>query len=299
MGNGWGFRERWVDVHWYALVTMPKISIVTPSYNQGEFLEDTILSVLDQGYPNLEYLLLDGGSTDNSVEIIRKYETHITSWRSHADDGQAAALREGFENATGEILNWLNSDDLLATGALQAVAELYIECGPDVVVAGGCRVFGDSQESVVHWPSFQSEFNTPEPMPVSEMLDMTMHWFPGEFFYQPEVFFPASAYRSVGGIDPTIFYTMDYDLWIRLALAGLRVVVTNRTLAEYREHPGQKTADLASLHRQMVDTANRYLDDDQVGLSRARRALLATSNRLALHRVSRRGVSLIRGLINV
>lgn len=281
------------------MTTLPRISIVTPSFNQGDFLEETIQSVLDQGYPNLEYLILDGGSTDNSVEIIKKYEDHLASWRTHADDGQAAALREGFENASGEILNWLNSDDLLTPEALFAVAETYIEHGPDVVIAGGCRVFGAKQEPVEHWPSFQSEFNLPEPMPVHQMLDMAVHWFPGEFFYQPEVFVPAKAYRTVGGIDPTIFYTMDYDLWMRLALASVQVVVVDRVLAAYREHPGQKTADLTSLHRQMIDTANRYLDADQVDLSRSRRAVLATSNRLSLNRTTRRGVALMRKLLDV
>lgn len=277
----------------------PRITIVTPSFNQGVFLEETILSVLKQGYPNLEYIILDGGSKDNSVEIIEKYQSHLAFWRSHPDDGQAAALREGFENATGEILNWLNSDDLLAPGALRTVAGAYLEYGPDVVVAGGCRVIGATQQPVEHWPSFQTEFNVPEPMPIREMLDMTMHWFPGEFFYQPEVFFPASAYRQVGGIDATIFYTMDYDLWMRLALAGLRVVVVPETLAEYREHPGQKTADLTSLHRQMVETANRYLKDKQTGLSRSERVLLAASNRLALHRGSQKGVATLRKLFDV
>jgi glycosyltransferase involved in cell wall biosynthesis len=281
------------------VTNLPRITIITPSFNQGAFLEETVLSVLDQGYPNLEYMILDGGSADESVEIIEKYQRHLASWRSHPDDGQAAALREGFDIASGEIMNWINSDDVLAPGALHTVAEAYLEHGPDVVVAGGCRVFGATSVPAEHWPSFQSEFNVPEPMPIRAMLDMTMHWFPGEFFYQPEVFFPASAYRQVGGIDPTIFYTMDYDLWMRLALAGLHVVVMPKTLAEYREHPGQKTADLTSLHRQMVETANRYLKEGQTGLSRSERALLAASNRLALRRGSRKGVATLRKLLDV
>lgn len=280
-------------------MTQPKISIVTPAYNQGEFLEETILSVLDQGYPNLEYMILDGGSTDNSVEIIRRYEPYLAHWRSAKDRGQAAALREGFARASGEILNWLNSDDRLTAGALANVAATYVEHGPHVIVAGGCRVFGAAQEPVEHWPRFQSAFDVPEPLPIAMMLDMAMHWFPGEFFYQPEVFFPASAYREVGGIDPTIHYTMDYDLWMRMALAGLQVVVTKTTLAEYRDHPGQKTSDLAALHRQMVETANRYLADGRTGLSQPRRRMLAVSNSLSVHRVTRRGVSAVRRLLNV
>jgi glycosyltransferase involved in cell wall biosynthesis len=279
-------------------VIHPKFSIVTPSYNQGEYLEEAILSVLDQRYPNLEYMVLDGGSTDNSIQIIKKYERHLTHWRSHPDDGQSAALREGFDLSSGEILNWLNSDDRLTQDALATVASAYVEHGPDIVVTGGCRVFGSEQEPVDHWPRFQRTFNAPEPLPVPLMLDMAKHWFPGEFFYQPEVFLPASGYREVGGVDPTIYYTMDYDLWMRLALAGANIVVTKTVLAEYREHPGQKTSDLTALHRQMIETANRYLVDGRTGLSPSRRRMLAISNSLSTTPPLRRGVAVLRGLLD-
>jgi glycosyltransferase involved in cell wall biosynthesis len=103
----------------------PKISIVIPSYNQGKYLEETILSVINQNYPNLEYVIIDDGSTDNSVEIIKKYEKYLTYWVSEKDNGQSDAINKGLKKCTGEIFNWLNSDDYLETNALFKIAEAY------------------------------------------------------------------------------------------------------------------------------------------------------------------------------
>lgn len=124
---------------------LPKISIVTPSFNQGKYLEKTILSVLEQDYPNLEYIIIDGGSTDNSVEIIKKYEKHLAYWVSEPDRGQSHAINKGFGHATGEILGWLNSDDYYAPGAPQAIAEAFL-ANPDVgaIVGAGEFLFEDT-----------------------------------------------------------------------------------------------------------------------------------------------------------
>jgi glycosyltransferase involved in cell wall biosynthesis len=107
------------------MTTYPKISIVTPSFNQGRFIEKTILSVIEQDYPNLEYIIIDGGSTDESVEVIKKYDQHLAYWVSEPDRGQSHAINKGFERATGEIFGWLNSDDWYHPGALKAVAEAF------------------------------------------------------------------------------------------------------------------------------------------------------------------------------
>ena len=114
----------------------PRISIVTPSFNQGRFLERTILSVLNQNYPNLEYIVMDGGSTDESVEIIKKYENYLAYWISEKDNGQSDAIKKGFQKSTGEILAWLNSDDIYLSGALRGVAGFFRDGKGTEVVYG-------------------------------------------------------------------------------------------------------------------------------------------------------------------
>src|SRR5262245_36429428 len=106
-------------------LTLPRISLVTPSYNQAEFLDECIDSVLSQNYPNLEYIIMDGGSTDRSVEIIKKYERHLSYWRSQPDNGQYAAINEGFQHSTGEIMTWLNSDDVFHPLSFETVVEIF------------------------------------------------------------------------------------------------------------------------------------------------------------------------------
>ncbi len=116
----------------------PRITIVTPSYNQGQYIEETILSVINQDYPNLEYIIIDGGSSDNTVEIIKKYSDRITYWISEKDNGQAHAINKGFRKATGDILNWLNSDDQLQPGALKIIAQRFGESPEGVMIP--CRI---------------------------------------------------------------------------------------------------------------------------------------------------------------
>lgn len=280
-------------------MSFPRITVVTPSYNQGHFLEQTILSVLSQGYPNLEYMVLDGGSTDHSRGIIERYANNLTFWRSSPDLGQAAAIQEGFNRSSGDVLSWLNSDDTLAPGALYHVAEAWALHGPEVAITGGCHVLSESTSGPPHFPHFQVGFNRPEPLPLRRLLDLGAHWLRGAFFYQPEVFFPRTSYMSVGGIDPSMHYTMDYDLWVRLALAGTHIVVLPQILASFRQHADQKTADWDAVHRQLVETANRYLKDGHIPLSRAQRILLASSNRTSLHPLPHQAQTIIRGLLGV
>ena len=243
----------------------PRITIVTPSFNQSAYIRETIESVLSQGYSNLDYMVLDGGSTDGSVEIIREYEKELSFWRSFPDEGQTSALIEGFDRADGEILAWLNSDDVLEPGALSAVADAWDQFGPGVIVTGGCRVFEEGPDSI-HWPSF-IEQNQSKPIPIDKLLNLGKNWLTGDFFYQPETFFPAAEYRAVGGLNSTFYFAMDYDLWVRLAIHGTSIVNLDTTIAGFRKHPEQKTALRHQVRAELIETANKYLEGEGTKLS--------------------------------
>lgn len=180
----------------------PKISIVTPSYNQGEFLEETIRSVLLQGYPNLEYFIIDGGSTDQSVEIIRKYESYLTSWVSEKDGGQSDAIAKGFAQSSGEIFAWLNSDDLLAPGAVFTAA-LYLSKFKNIGMVYGDRCIIDENSRLISVRRY---------LPFVRWQLRFMSGIP-----QETAFWRSDIYREVGGIDSTLSFAMDYDLWWKLS----------------------------------------------------------------------------------
>jgi len=207
----------------------PKVSIVTASYNQSMFIEETIRSVLLQGYPNLEYMILDGGSTDGSVDIIRTYEGHLEYWISQKDAGQAAAIQTGFERSTGEVLGWLNSDDFLFPEALGAVGEFFMhnpECG--WVVGDGVQI--DAQGKI-----FRKDYAL-KPNHRS-LLYRSMRG-----CLQPATFWRREPYICVGGINSSLVYSMDYDLFLRLARVS-KVGKIRRVLATLRLH-----ADCKSVH---------------------------------------------------
>lgn len=203
----------------------PRISIVTPSYNQGQFIEETIRSVLLQGYPNLEYIIIDGGSTDGSVEIIRKYAPWLTYWVSEPDRGQADAIEKGLAMATGAIFNWINSDDLLTPGALFAIAHAFEATD---AVGGGVANFGNGTEGVV-W--FQRNLSA---------RGLILHS-KGVIFHQPGLWLRRDNVRACGGIDDTLHYAFDRDLIIRYLHLFPRVVYVDEILARFRLHPGSKT----------------------------------------------------------
>ena len=203
-----------------------RISVVTPSYNQGQFLEETIRSVCQQNYPNLEYSVLDAGSTDGTIEILRKYEAQFSFWRSEADEGQAAAINEGFRRASGDILCWLNSDDLHGATTLETVARLMgSSLEEPVVLYGGCEMFDDrtSRREVRPAMPFSREF--------LETVD---------FLDQPSVFWTRRAWEMVGPLDETLHYGFDWE-WFLRASKVCRFVATNALLSRYRLHTTHKT----------------------------------------------------------
>jgi len=219
----------------------PKISVVTVSFNQGAYLEETIRSVLDQNYPNLEYIVVDGGSTDGSVEIIRKYSDRLAWWVSEKDEGQSQALNKGFAKSTGTILTWLNSDDRLAPGSLFTVAQQFLLHDPDLV-AGRCARVTDREPQPHHVHRSVLTFGRLQPLPLAELLDLDRCWLQGWFFHQPEVFFHRRIFERAGGkLREDLYYSMDYDLWVRMAKAGAKILPLPEILAIFREHGKQKT----------------------------------------------------------
>ena len=214
----------------------PRISIVTPSFNQGEFLQETLLSVAHQDYPNAEHLVIDGGSTDGSERILERWRGRLTYVASEPDRGQAHAINKGFARATGEILTWLNSDDLLAPGALAAMAMAFHTSNADLVAGVAC-LFDEDGTVDRHLTACPDG-----PLPLDELLDLEGRWHAGQFFYQPEVMFRREIFQRVGGaLREDLVYSLDYDLWVRFAEAGARLHVIGRPVAWFRVHAAQKT----------------------------------------------------------
>ena len=205
---------------------MLKVSIVTPSFNQAEFLEETILSVLRQDYPNLEYWVIDGGSTDGSLEIIRKYEDRLAGWISEKDRGQTDAINKGFARATGDILAWLNSDDTYQPGAVAQAVRLLEDHPGWGMVYGDTQFINEKGNVIGKFPASQTDYD--------KLRQGYVH------IPQQAAFFRANLWKDVGPLDPTFYFAMDYDLWVRLAEQAPLVYV-RQLWASFRLHGNAKT----------------------------------------------------------
>jgi hypothetical protein len=210
----------------------PRITIVTPSFNQGAFIEETIRSILLQGYPDIEYFVLDGGSTDKSVEIIQKYSPWITFWVSERDGGQSAAINRGLKLGTGAYATWINSDDMLCKDALCNLP--WVENTGDVVYVGDCLHI-DSTGSIL----FEHRGRVHS---IGDLVRVRSIWRSG-WIDQPAVLFPLSLARRVGGLNEKNHYAMDYELWGQFLLAGAVLEYTGRPFGIFRWNEGQKTQD--------------------------------------------------------
>ena len=230
----------------------PLVSIITPSFNQAQFLEETIRSVLAQDYPNVEYILVDGGSTDGSLEIIQRYADRLAWWVSEADRGQTDALNKGFARAGGEIFAWLNSDDTYLPGAIsQAVA--CLEAHPQAALVYGDADLVDEQGRVLGpFPARQTD--------LKHMLRGSVH------IPQQASFFRGGLWSKVGPLDPSFYFAMDYDLWLRLARYGI-FVYTPQRWANFRLHGGAKTTlSDDRCYPEMVRAARRVTGHTPVAL---------------------------------
>ncbi len=225
----------------------PLISIVTPSYNQGQFIRETITSVLGQSYPHLELWVMDGGSSDNTVETLRSFEGDPRfRWVSERDRGQSDAINKGLACCTGEVFAWLNSDDVLLPNALTMVANTWKQLHEPAILYGLARYIDQHGQDLGSCPH-QSPSLT-----VNAML--RMHSIP----IQPATFAPTAAVRELGGVDESLHFTMDFDLWIRLA-QQLPFHHIPYELAFYRLHDSSKTSALSE----------RFISDYQKVLERS------------------------------
>jgi glycosyltransferase involved in cell wall biosynthesis len=209
----------------------PKISIVTPSFNQAHYIEKTITSVIDQKYPNIEYIIFDAGSTDGSVEIIRKYEDKITFWESKPDKGQADAIYRGFEMATGDIIAWVNSDDYYLPGSFNTVGE-YFRQKPETrwLIGNGIVINAEGKELLRCFT------------PPVDFEKLIFYKVP---FIQPSIFFSRKTFFECGGFDRNMTFSFDLDLFLNLAKGGTPAQI-DFFLSAFRFHKLSKTSTLNS-----------------------------------------------------
>jgi glycosyltransferase involved in cell wall biosynthesis len=253
----------------------PKVSVVTPSFNQGAYIEETMLSVLHQDYPNLEYVVIDGGSTDGTMDVVDRYRNRLTYVVSERDNGQSHAINKGMAIASGNLLTWLNSDDMLEPGALAAAALAFHLASPDMV-AGVCRLHTDGRIVARHLTSCANGL-----LPIDDLLDLDGCWLRGQFFYQPEVMFTRTLWDRAGGhVDESLFYSMDYELWLRFAEQGARLHVLGRPMCLYRVHEGQKTFQADSYRPELTTVRDRFLTRHGQAASRSVRRVERTHLRV-------------------
>lgn len=242
----------------------PRFSIVTPSYNQGGFIEQTILSVLGQGYEQLEYFVFDGGSTDGTVEILRKYDARLGYWQSKRDGGQADAINQGLARATGDIVGWINSDDYYLPGTLATVAARLDPTRPQILAGNCIHLFGESATILGS--------DVPG---LHQQLELRL----ADYLIQPSTFWTAAAWKAVGPLSSTLHYVFDWEWFIRAQRSGVEILTTADYFSVYRIHAQHKTgtggerrsAELREIYRKYSGDSFAQLYD----------RLLA--NKMALH----------------
>ena len=205
----------------------PLVSIITPSFNQAHYIEATIQSVLGQDHPRIEYIVVDGGSTDGTLDIIKKYEDKLAFWVSEKDKGQTDAINKGFARATGDILAWINSDDTYEPGAVSAAVN-YLQEHPEVgMVYADCNFINERGRVIGKFGSAQTDYR---------LLRQGYVHIP-----QQTMFFRADLWRQVGPLDPSFYFAMDYDLWTRLAARATLKYLPGQVWANFRLHTSGKT----------------------------------------------------------
>ena len=208
----------------------PKLTIITPSYNQGDYIEETILSVLNQRYANLEYFIVDGGSTDTTIDIIKKYNDKISWWITEKDGGQTDAINKGIKRSSGDIIIWINSDDLLEPGALDYISNLFSNDNSIDMAHGNAILFGRGRDS--------------------KLIGNSQSFSPSTYiasipFPQPSFYIRKRVFDLCGDLDPSYNFGMDCEFLARAFLAGFKIQHVNRTLSRYRMHSESKSSDFS------------------------------------------------------
>ena len=249
---------------------MTLVTIVTPSYNQASYLERTLTSVLEQDYPRLEYLVVDGASTDGSLEVIKKYADKLTWWVSEKDSGQAEAINKGLSRAKGDILAWLNSDDYYLPRAISSAVKVFQD-NPDVVLVYGNMLAVDEHGQITNELNYRQ-------LTLEDLLCF-------QIIGQPAVFFRREAFEKAGQLDTTYHYLLDHHLWLRIALQGC-ILHVNETWAAARYHSQAKNRARAA---EFGQEAFRILDwaQKQPGLAEAVSGVERRA-RASAHRVNAR-----------
>jgi GT2 family glycosyltransferase len=246
---------------------MTLVSIITPSYNQASYLEQTLRSVLGQDYPDIEYIVIDGASTDGSVEIIRKYADRLAYWVSEKDHGQAGAINKGFARAHGEIVAWLNSDDYYLPGAVAAAVKVFDE-NPEVALVYADMLAVDAQGQTTNELKYQQ-------LSLEDLLCF-------QIIGQPAVFMRRSALEKTGGLDSTFHFLLDHLLWIRIAQQG-KLIHVDQTWAAARYHAEAKNrAKAAEFGREAFRILETVAQDGNLApaLAKVNRRARASAHRV-------------------
>lgn len=250
--SGWPWTEETSSEIYRDRSGWPGISIVTPSYNQGQFIEETIRSVLLQNYPNLEYIIIDGGSTDQTVEIIKRYEKWITFWKSEKDNGQSDAINKGMSKCTGKIVNWMNSDDYLLPKALYHVGNYPWKKSVGALVGRGYKINLD--KDIIYAPKSKRIGYKP-----------FLRWMQGNNFMQPACFFSKNAWDSCGPLDEDLDFCMDVDLWLKIS-RKYNFERLNQDIAFAYAHDKAKTT--ADAFKSRIETAYLIYKNKHKSLAR-------------------------------
>lgn len=211
---------------------LPKISIITPSYNQAEFIKRTIDSVLSQNYPNLEYIVMDGGSTDKTIEILKKYGKRII-WKSEKDRGQGNALNKGLSMSTGDLLAYLNSDDTLEPNALKTIAQFYVRNPQTQWFIGKCKIVDEKDREI------RKQVTAYKNLWLKKYNHQTLLIL--DYISQPASFWTRTAYKEIGQFNEKEYWELDYEYWLRLGKKFSPKLI-DKYLANFRVHKKAKTS---------------------------------------------------------